>query len=68
MNILNIKLGCKVILIHNIDTADCLTNVQLEVLVAAIRTTNGEIHKLIIEFKNENVGKASRTKHPEVTA
>ena len=66
LNNLRIKMGCKVILIHNIDTLDCLTNGQLGVLTDVIRTKNGEIDKLIINFKNENVGKISRSRNPQL--
>ena len=66
MDNLIIKIGCKVILIHNIDTMDCIINGQLRVIVAVIRTTSGDINKLIIEFKNENVGKESCARNPQL--
>ena len=56
------------ILIHNVDTSDCLTNGQLGTLVDVIRTTEGELDKLIIEFKNENAGRMSRAKNPQITS
>ena len=42
---LKLKLGAKVIIIHNINTADCLTNEQLGELIDVIRTTSEEIDK-----------------------
>ena len=65
MDNLRVKIGCKVILIHNIDTPDGLTNGQLGKLVAAISTDDGGVAKFIIEFKNENVGKLSREKNQQ---
>ena len=43
---LNLKLGAKLIIIHNIDTADGLTNGQLGVLVAVIRTKDGKFEEV----------------------
>ena len=59
MDNLTVKIGCKVILIHNIDTSDGLTNGQLGILIDVIRTNEGTVAKFIIEFKNGNVGNQS---------
>ena len=50
---LKLKLSAKVMIIHNIDTADCLTNGQLGELVDIIKTTNGDVDKLIIKLQNQ---------------
>ena len=63
MDNLRVKIGCKVILIHNIDTSDGLTNGQLGRLVDTLRTEDGTITKFIVEFKNENVGRKNREKN-----
>jgi CRISPR/Cas system-associated endoribonuclease Cas2 len=63
MDQLRVKIGCKIILIHNIDTADGLTNGQLGKLLEVIRSEDGSIAKVIIEFKNENAGKQNRAKN-----
>ena len=67
MDILKLKKGCKLILIHNIDTPDRLTNGQLGKLRDMIKTEDGTVAKLIVEFKNESVGKQSRAKNPKYT-
>ena len=64
---LKLKVGCKVMLIHNIDVADCLTNGQLGTLIGILKK-DGHVMQLIIEFNNENVGKISRQKHPQIAA
>ena len=64
MDILRLKKGCKIILIHNIDTPDRLTNGQLGTLMDMIKTEDGTVAKLIVEFKHESVGKQSRAKNP----
>ena len=60
MDKLILKIGCKVILIHNIDTSDGLTNGQLGKLMHVVKNENGVPVKLIIEFDNENAGVKNR--------
>ena len=60
MDELHLKIGCKVILIHNIDTSDGLTNGQLGELRWVIKNEDGNIVKLLVEFKNEKVGSKNR--------
>ena len=65
MDSLRVKIDCKVMLIHNIDTSNGLTNGQLGKLIDIIKTEDGSAAKLIIEFQKENVGKQKRKKHPK---
>ena len=65
MDSLRVKIDCKVMLIHNIDTSDGLTNGQLGKLIDIIKTEDGSDAKLIFEFQKENVGKQKRKKHPK---
>ena len=55
-------------LIHNVNTADKLTNGQLGILVDVIKTKSGEAEKLVIKLHNKGAGKENRQKHPGLTA
>ena len=63
LNELKLKLGAKVMLIHNIDTVDCLTNGQLGELIDVIKTKNEEVDKLVIKLQNETAGRQNRAHH-----
>ena len=67
MNELKLKLGSKVILIHNINTIDSLTNGQLGILIGLIKSTNEHTDKLVVKFNNENAGKETRKKYPGIS-
>jgi hypothetical protein len=68
MNELKLKLGAKVILIHNIDTADCLTNGQMGTVMGVLYTVDKKEDKLVVKFHNKNAGKNRRKKYPGITA
>ena len=57
------KIGCKVILIHNIDTSDGLTNGQLGTLIGIVKAEDGSISKCIVQFKKEKIGMKNRAKN-----
>ena len=63
-----LKIGAKVMLIHNIDTNDCLTNGQLGLLVDVIKTTHGKIDKIVLKLQNKKAGKQNRQNHPALSA
>ena len=65
---LKLKIGAKVMIIHNINTADCLTNGQLGELVSLIKTTGGEVDKLIIKLNNNKAGQENKSKHCQLTS
>ena len=64
MDKLKVKIGAKLMIIHNIDTSDCLTNGQLGELVGLVKTTKGEVDKLIIRLNNKKAGQNNQSKHP----
>ena len=59
-DILRLKIGAKIIIIHNIDTSDGLTNGQLGVLMAMIKSKDGEVDKLIIRLQKQSAGTQNR--------
>ena len=68
INELQLKIGAKVMVIHNVDTTDSLTNGQLGVLIATIKSKNGEIDKLVIKLNVKSAGKQNRSKHPALAS
>ena len=56
------KIGCKIILIHNMDG---LTNGQLGILIGTIKAEDGSISKCIVKFKKEKIGMKNRAKNQQ---
>ena len=54
-----VKIGAKIMIIHNIDTADMLTNGQLGELVDVISTKEGQVDKLVVKLKDMKAGSNS---------
>ena len=67
-DVLKVKKDVKIILIHNLDTSDCLTNGQLGKLVDVIETKDGTVDKLVVKFRDERVGLKSQQKNPAMAA
>ena len=61
---LKLKIGNKIIIIHNICTVDGLTNGQLGTLEAVVKTKNNQVDKLIIKLFNKSAGVKNRQSHP----
>ena len=64
---IRLKLGSKIILIHNIDTTDGLTNGQLGTLISIIKTRDNKVDKLIIKLEKEDAGKENRKKYASIS-
>ena len=61
---LRLKIGSKIIIIHNIQTSDGLTNGQLGQLIDVIRSKENEVDKLIVNLNDKKVGQTNRRKFP----
>ena len=62
-----LKLGAQVMIIHNIDTLDQLTNGQIGVLVDFIKTEDKKIEILIIKLKDQSAGSQNKIKHANLS-
>ena len=65
---LRLKIGAKVMIVHNINTADSLTNGQIGQLMGIIKTTGGEVDKLIIKLNHKKAGAENKRKHQQLTS
>ena len=61
---LKLKIGCEVVLVHNIDTLDGLTNGCRGVLVDVEKGDQGGARRLVIRFHNPDHGRLLRQKNP----
>ena len=68
MDKLKLKIGAKLIIIHNIDTADGLTNGQMGELIHIVKTSKGEADKLLIKLINAKAGQKNRSQYGAWTA
>ena len=59
-----LKIGARVMLTMNMDVADKLSNGSIGTLVAAVRSTQGEIKLLMVKFDNPDAGRELRRCHP----
>ena len=60
---LRLKIGAKIIIIHNVHTSDGLTNGQMGQLVDVIRTKEKEVDKLVVKLNDTKAGNANRRKY-----
>jgi len=63
---IHLKVGAKMILIHNIDTSDGLTNGQLGTLTSILYTVDGQPDKLILNLQKKDAGVKNRQKYPNI--
>ena len=64
-----LKRGAKVMIIHNVDTVDGLTNGQFGILIDVTYKDDKEtVDKLIIQLHNSKAGEMNRQRHPLLTS
>ena len=61
-----VKIGAKIMLVHNIDVADLLTNGQRGELVDVLLSNDGKPEKLVVKLVDGNAGKENQSKHSEI--
>ena len=64
---LKLKIGAKIMLTYNVNTADGLTNGSRGELIGLITNDSEEITKLIIKFENLAHGQMQRDSNPEIS-
>ena len=62
----HVKIGAKIMIIHNIDIQDMLTNGQLGEIMHFILTKDGKVDKLIIKLRDRKAGQENQRKHSGV--
>ena len=63
-----IKIGARVMLIHNVDTLDGMTNGQLGSVVDVVKTTQGKVDKLVMKPQDSTIGKRNKAKFPMLSS
>ena len=61
-----VRIGAKVMIVHNIDTVDMLTNGQRGELVAVLDSNDGKPDKLVIKLVDKKAGKENQSKHSKL--
>ena len=61
-----LKPGARIIMIHNIDTVDSLTNGQLGTFVDAVKNKKGKVEKLVLKLDKPGAGKHNQDQNPEL--
>ena len=61
---LELKIGCEIVLVHNLDTLDGLTNGCRGKLVDVEKGPDGQVRRLVVRFHNPEHGRLARMKNP----
>ena len=61
-----LKIGAKLMIVHNIDTADMICNGQVGTLIEMVRTANDVVDLLVIKLMDVKAGENNRKKYPNL--
>ena len=64
LDIVKIKIGANVMIIHNLDVVDGITNGQFGVVVSLIKTKSGNVDKIVFKPRDQSIGIINRAKFP----
>ena len=67
LNEIMLKPGARILICHNLDTIDSLTNGQLGHFVDAVKNREGKVVKLILKLDKPGAGSHNREQNPELT-
>ena len=65
---LRLKIGVKIMLTYNVNTADGLTNGSRGTLIGVMKNDAGELTKLIVKFEHPDHGQLQRNSTPEISS
>ena len=68
LDTLKIKIGARTMVIHNVDVVDGITNGQLGVVVAFIKTKTGSVDKIVFKPRDPTIGEINRSKYPSLSS
>jgi hypothetical protein len=66
-NVLYLKKKAKIMLVHNVNTSDLLTNGTLGTIIDFVYNTNQTVRYILIDFHNPEVGKHQRQKFRSIS-
>ena len=64
--VLNIKVGARVMVIMNVDTMDSLANGSLGVILDVVTNNDGKMKYVVIKFDLQKSGLEQRQKNPQI--
>ena len=68
LDTLKVKIGARTMIIHNVDVVDGITNGQLGVVMAFIRTKTGNVDKIVFKPRDPSIGGINRAKNPSLSS
>ena len=68
LDTLTLKIGARTMIIHNVDVVDGITNGQLGVVIALIKTKTGTVDKIVFKPRDSSIGGINRAKYPSLSS